>query len=306
MPYLVPTIDTRTIKSQAVLYLDDAAFISTCNGSPEGVLDGDIGSLVISDTGALYKKSSALGTLTGWVEVVAGTISGDLTVGGDVVVNGGQVDISGSNPLINLIDTDGGDDDAVISLNGDILSTTVGGGTPVQQKSNGYIIGVGRTLPLLTTTVNSSGAGPDNLHNYSLPAGSLAANGDFCEIIQAGSFAADDDNKSVSTLFGGQAIATNGIVDIDAQGWLIYTLITRLTATTVRASYGIWWGLTTITSANVVDALAAGMFSRQNSIDLPAVADLNANAMAILVQARGVNANDVSQNLTKVTVTQMS
>ena len=182
---------------------------------------------------------------------------------------------------------------------------TIDGATDIAMKANGQIVGYPRTLHFNTTSTTSTGAGPDDLHSYTLPAGMLAAAGDFLEIIQAGSFATDDDNKAVRTLFAGQAVSTTGSIDIDGLGWLFHTYIVRITDTTVRASFSQIWGYTDVNSANAVNASALGSLVRSESKVLT-VADLDTNTSVVLTQATGVNAGDVDQLLTLVRLTQMT
>ncbi len=54
-----------------VVYLDNRCAIFTCNGSPEGIITANTGSLALSDNGNIYKKTTD-NVNTGWINLSSG------------------------------------------------------------------------------------------------------------------------------------------------------------------------------------------------------------------------------------------
>lgn len=177
-------------------------------------------------------------------------------------------------------------------------------------KGTGRVVikGYPYTLEVNTATTNSTGAGPDTLHSFSLPANSLANNGDYLEVEYSFIFAADDDNKGIGATFGGTEYARRGLASTDLDGTVggvIRATIVRLSTTSVHVS--------SVMVANVMFADSAGAFSGTggnggiafgSSVAITGLADLTANATTMTGQGLGVNAGDVSQRLSVIKLVQ--
>jgi hypothetical protein len=277
--YTNPLIDQEP-NSKIVFYLDNKCAIFTCNASPEGIILANTGSIALSDNGSVFKKTTD-DVNTGWVELTGGTIASPLV-------------ISGTNPTLSFIDTDVGDDDGTISMQSDVMSIGVTGGTLLQIRSNGQIVGIPKYFAPNITPTGNVGAGLDPLHSFNLPANSLAANGDSVRGIYSLEFATTADKRLVLT-FAGQTVTTagTGLFDIDAADAYYDVTYTRLTATSVLCSGMFAWGNGSRTAAGVL----AGNFVFAGINTIIAVADLNANASTILMSGEAAVNNDIVQNL---------
>jgi len=67
--YTNPSID-QEISPKQIFYVDNKCAIFTCNGSPDGVILANTGSIAISDNGIIYKKTTD-DVNTGWIELTA-------------------------------------------------------------------------------------------------------------------------------------------------------------------------------------------------------------------------------------------
>jgi hypothetical protein len=158
-----------------------------------------------------------------------------------------------------------------------------------------------------TSTVGNVGTGVDNLHNISIPAATLATNGDYLTGEGGGKFAANTNVKTVTFNVDGVAQAIIAVAD-GPQGWVLRYKIIRLSATSVRVNCTLEANVVRINSAGAV-TLSTGFSFQANNADEP-VADLAANALAILVTGQsvdgggGVNNNDVTQTLSIVELCQ--
>jgi hypothetical protein len=284
--YTNPIID-QDISSKVVYYIDNKCALFTCNGSPEGVILANTGSIAISDNGSIYKKTTDDLT-TGWVELTGGTVSSPFVV-------------SGTNPTLSFVDTDAGDDDGVISVETDVMTIGIVGGTPLLLRNNGQLLSYPKYFPSNITPVGNAGGGLDPLQTFNLPANSLAANGDFLDGIYSGKFATAADKRLLLT-FAGQTVTTagSGLFDIDVADWFYSVRYTRLTATSVLCTGSFCWGNGSRSAAGV----AAGnyVFSGINTT-IP-VADLNANASTILMSGEATANNDIVHNLSIHSLTQ--
>lgn len=287
--YTNPIIDQEP-SPKVVYYIDNKCALFTCNGSPEGVILANTGSIALSDNGSVFKKTTDDLT-TGWVELASGSVSSPL-------------DVSGTNPTINLIDTDVGDDDGVISMQSDVMSIGVSGGTLLQIRSNGHILGYPRTIEVNTTTVGNVGAGLDNLHSFVVPINSLQSNNDYLECEYFGSYAGNDTNKRIVWTVAGGIIEDTGLIDIDGQGWALKAKIVRLSSTTIRIETELIGGVTATDSAGVNTVTTIGGTARIRNFTSTAVADLTANTLTLTVQAEGAANNDIVQDLSIISLCQ--
>lgn len=229
-----------------------------------------------------------------------------------VNINNSALSIIGSNPQIILTDTDGGDDDALISLQADLLSTSVGGGTAVSQRANGQLIGFKRTIAINLTPAQSTGSGASNLQSVVIQANSLANNNDFLEIECAFTYAANANGKQVAWTFGGQTIE-DGFTPMvfgtggNFRGCRGYFSIYRLSATTVLACSTQHSLYAMISGAGTPNMPAAVGWHELNRIANPlTVTNLNANNQTLQFSCVGTATADIVQVLTRVDLCQLS
>jgi hypothetical protein len=161
-----------------------------------------------------------------------------------------------------------------------------------------------RIIKVDTSTVNSTGAGPDTLHTFSLPANSLATDGDFVEVEYGFLFAANDNDKGIRGTFGGTEYARRGLgaTDLDGTvGGVIRATIARLSSTSVIASSTM--------VVNVMFADSAGAFTGTSGnggitfgscVAITGLANLNSNATTMNGQSLGVAGSDVTQRLSVI------
>lgn len=148
------------------------------------------------------------------------------------------------------------------------------------------------------STAANSGAGLDPLHSFSLPAGSLATNGDYLTIWYGGDFAANDNDKRLVFAFGGTAYEDTGLRDLDTNtGWSFMARITRLSPTSVLVSHLIGANLMGVTSADVLVGFATGAYIFARNTPITGLSNLGTNAQTLLVQGEATANDDVIQNL---------
>lgn len=290
--YTNPIVDQEP-SPKVVYYIDNKCALFTCNGSPEGVILANTGSIALSDNGSVFKKTTD-DVNTGWVELTGGTVSSPFS-------------ISGTNPTISLVDTDAGDDDGTISMQADVMSIGVTGGTLVQIRNNGQILGFQRRINIDNSLVGNVGAGLDSLHSFTVPANTLAATNDEIAFEGGGPLANNANTKRIAFSFDGQITLDTGLRTITSAGasigWKILGTVIRLTATTVRINVSIIMGFWGVDSANTPNGFAAGGVGQTKTFDLT-VANLTTNPVIMLFQAEGTANNDIQQNLSKQYLTQ--
>lgn len=288
--YTNPIVDQEP-SPKVVYYIDNKCALFTCNGSPEGVILANTGSIALSDNGGVFKKTTD-DVNTGWVELTGGTISSPLVV-------------SGTNPTLSFVDTDAGDDDGSISMQSDQMSLTVVGGTPIVLKSSGFIIGIEKTIQTSFGVVGGNvGAGLTTMFSGNIPANFLASNNDYCEMLFRGGFAVNDTDKRVQLTIGGTVLLNSALLDFDTFGYTILCSIGRISATTVAMNAALLAGNANISS--VPTTVSNGWAGINPNIPSQAVADLSANATAILVEGQGGANNDIVLNQVIIKVCQMS
>ena len=199
---------------------------------------------------------------------------------------------TGSGPTIGV---SGGDTNTNLNINA---------------KGTGRVVikGYAYALQVDTSTVNSTGAGPDTLHTFSLPAGSLANNGDFVEVEYGFIFTANDNNKAIRATFGGTEYINRGLGSTDIDGTIGATMratIVRLSSTSVHVSATLIENLMLGDSANVFTGTSGngGLVAASNVV-ISGLSDLGSNATTMNGQSLGVGAGDVSQRLSVIKLTQ--
>jgi len=202
-----------------------------------------------------------------------------------------------------------GTEKARIENDGKFVTTggiTIDGSPDVIIKTNGQIVGYPRTIDVNTGSTGNVGGGLDSLYSFSLPAGSLATNGDWVRWEATGVFASNDNNKRIVTSFGGQGIEDIGLVDIDQGAWVSRVTIIRVSDTTVRCSSVV--GQFFIGVSNAGGATPALLASSNGYYvvrePLLTVSDLDTNAATILVQAEGTSNDDIVQNFSLIELCQ--
>lgn len=174
------------------------------------------------------------------------------------------------------------------------------GAEKARMKGNGQLVGVPKSIHTNSASVGNVGAGLDDLHTFSLPAGSLNANGDFIDVTYSGNFSTNDNDKRIVISFASQIADDSGLFDQDSGNWVYTVRYLRVTSTTVRFSLHYAWGLITANGASVV----AGNGRSGGGNGLLNVADLSNNAVTVKAQAEGTANNDIVQTLSILQLTQ--
>ncbi len=91
-------------------------------------------------------------------------------------------------------------------------------------------------LKVDTTQTGNVGAGEDNLISYSVPASTLAANGDYLEIIAFGTFAANANSKRLKLYYGSTVLIDSGAQNQNGGSWEMRGTVIRTAAATQKAS----------------------------------------------------------------------
>jgi hypothetical protein len=145
-------------------------------------------------------------------------------------------------------------------------------------------------------TTNSAGAGPDVLHTFTVPAGTLVAN-DFLDVWYAGNTATNDNDKAVQAQFDSQTYENGGLFDYDVGvGWAMTVRIGVIDLTHVIVSHILVLNLAQ--AGGTVNTFSSGnagalIISRNTPLT---VANLSSNAVVMRVRSLGVAAADVFQN----------
>lgn len=139
--------------------------------------------------------------------------NGAIFLGGDDLHNG-ALTISAANG------------DPEVTLNGDgSLSLFVNG---LQSRNSS----VGGTLKVNTTVTGNIGAGEDDLISYTIPANTLANDGEYLEFDCWGSFAANAHLKELKVYFDGDTIFDSFAAVFNNKSWRAHGKIVRTSATT--------------------------------------------------------------------------
>lgn len=146
------------------------------------------------------------------------------------------------------------------------------------------------------STVGNVGVGLDSLHSFSIPANTLASDGDWLHIRYAGKFATNDNDKRIQVSIDGQSIHNTGAFDQDSGLWVYDLDIFRLSAISVRAAVSLYWNFITRDGGGIMGG--NGLFATEDK-DLP-VANLNSNAVTLLVQGEAIADNDIVQNVSHI------
>lgn len=161
-----------------------------------------------------------------------------------------------------------------------------------------YIKGVPKNIHKKFATadiVGNIGAGTDDLHTFTLPAGSLKTNGDKISFIYAGDFATNDNDKRIQQLFDGQVLEDFGAFDFDAGVWRITGEFVRVDATHVRGgSFGMF-GEPLVTDEGVIAGTPDIIYVARQT--LLTVANLDSNNVVLKLTGTATADNDITQVL---------
>lgn len=164
-------------------------------------------------------------------------------------------------------------------------------------------------FPTITTTIGNAGAGLDPLHSFSLPAGSLATNGDYLHVRYGGFFNTGNANtKRVQVSADSQVAFNSGarVFDIGlARGWRIELDYIRIADTALRVSGFAALG-NALTSAGAFDGGNSRFYYQALQPTDLTVSDLDTNAITLLVEGEsgGAADNDVVQTFSAFELTQ--
>lgn len=158
------------------------------------------------------------------------------------------------------------------------------------------------------STVNSSGAGPDVLHTFTLDTPNrLLTDGDYLDVWYAGKTASNDNDKAVQARFGGVTYETMAAFDLDGTvGWAIAARIMRLTSTSVRVSHMMNFNVIAGDSAAppAMNTFGSGGFILSRNNDITGLSNLGSNSITMDVRSLGVAAADVVQNMSIIELCQ--
>lgn len=194
-----------------------------------------------------------------------------------------------------------------IDVAGNWYRKSIGTGNTGWVSSNaGSTSNLVRRLPTDISVVGNIGAGLDTLHTFTLPANSLATDGDYLNVHYSGIFAANSaSTKRVVINFGGVVVSNPGLTDITNCAWNYDIRYVRITSVSVLVSIAFMWGNISSTEAAPAVLGPTGSFYACSSASI-AVADLVANPQILLVQGESGagTSNDVVQNLSVIEISQ--
>ena len=153
--------------------------------------------------------------------------------------------------------------------------------------------GLAVAFPPDTSVVGNVGAGVDALHTFTLPANSLRSNGDYLRVRYSGKFASNNNDKRILITFDAQTASDTTLADFDLGDWIYDLTYIRLSSTTVRVAINNAVGFVSFFNGA---AGGSGVVGGSNTQSIT-VANLNSNAVTLLVSAEATADNDVTQNL---------
>jgi hypothetical protein len=237
-------------------------------------------SSTVSDTelGYLDGVSSALQTqIDAKLATTSGTASG-LTLSGTTVNSGtisstGQIKIqdgSAADPSIEFISDDDGSgtgfyrsaaNEISVAINGVQRRKSTTTGEFVKQGTSTVFTGLGGTATSIYTAVNNAAAaGDQDLMTYTLPANSLANDGDRVVITAWGVTAGNVNTKDIKVHFGSDVTYQTGATIFNSVVWKITTVIIRSGATS-QVACTLWSAggtLLTDVSSNTLSQTCSG------------------------------------------------
>ena len=143
---------------------------------------------------------------------------------------------------------------ALMATLGATPSTTTfptGGGGALNQQVSGAGVG------------NGADATDDDLFTYTIPAGTLAADGDMIRLTFMGAYSATGNTKTFKAWFGGLTMASNGNTNA-SQAVIITALITRVDVTHINSICQITRATTPLATTNLVNQAVPDMDANWN------------------------------------------
>ncbi|MCI0353076.1 MAG: hypothetical protein L0Z53_26955, partial [Acidobacteriales bacterium] len=135
---------------------------------------------------------------------------------------------SAASPSVDIFQATINDTDVVDINSGGVLGQRVGTSTTFAR--------LGGSLVVNTTAVGNVGAGEDDLITFSVPANTLATNGDYLEARFFGTFAGNANNKRVRVKFGATTLFDATALAFNGADWSVTVTIVRTGATTQKAT----------------------------------------------------------------------
>lgn len=157
-----------------------------------------------------------------------------------------------------------------------------------------FIKGVPKNIRKDYVKRDSTGAGPDVLDTFTIPAGTLTVNS-FFDFWFGGGLATNDTDKRIDAQFDGTAFEDTGARDLDAGNWVLFGRVAAISDTSVLISSSILVSSLAVDStAAVITTFNEGHFTSTRN-KTQAVASLLANNMVIRCRGYGAAAADVFQ-----------
>ncbi len=110
------------------------------------------------------------------------------------------------------------------------------------------------TVAVVDVSVSNTSTTATDLQSYVMPAGFMLDNCDQIEIIAAGTYAANGNNKTVRLLFGSMVLYTTGVVAANSGSWMIRAIVSRTAAATQR-------GIAAWNSSNATAGIGGALYS---------------------------------------------
>lgn len=168
-----------------------------------------------------------------------------------------------------------------------------------------FIRGVPKVINRQFTRVNSSGAGPDTLHTFTIPAKTLKA-GDLVEYWAGGGWAGNDTDKFVHGEFGNLVYENGGALDIDGSGWVLCSRILVVDVTHVNITHFVVAGAVSLDSGNVVNTFGLGAIVIVRTLNNTAINNMDSNDSVVRIRSvagAGAAANDIFQDTSEIKLT---
>ena len=148
------------------------------------------------------------------------------------------------------------------------------------------------------TNVGTVGGGIDTLHTFTIPAGTLADNGDMIKFIYNGGFGSNANNKRIQILIDGQVFEDFGAFNFDTGVWRVVGEYIRVTSTTIRAGSLAMYGEPAVFQEGVISGTPDIIHLGRNSFFT--VPNLNTNSIVMSVTGSGTANDDVTQNISVI------
>lgn len=148
-------------------------------------------------------------------------------------------------------------------------------------------------LNVNTTPVGNTGGGTDNLQQYTVPAGKLAADGDFLDVDVSGTLRTDGSVTSINFLFGGMGLFATGGAAIAIPNTGGTSSVFRIRTKIVRLSDTTQFAFTTL---SFTDGAGAVVVVEMQTVGTETLS----GAIVLKMQATATNDNDVVQAVTIV------